>query len=102
MRPGALGIGLRLGARSFANARSIVAFGLLIVTTGSALALTQEAAIENCRMTVGKPFVMACMQANGGHSARETCRAQAHPKVHACVMAALNAANGRANVAVAL
>ena len=30
------------------------------------------------------------------------CRAKAKPQVHACVLAALNAANGRANVAVEL
>ena len=94
-------IGLRPCAGAIATAWPIVAFMLLIGSTGPASALTQEAARENCRMTVGKPFVMACMQANGGPAAREACRAQAHPKVHACVIAALNAANGRANVAVA-
>ncbi|HTO59893.1 MAG TPA: CHAT domain-containing tetratricopeptide repeat protein [Bradyrhizobium sp.] len=67
-----------------------------------AFALTKEAAIEHCRMTVGKPIVMACMQASGGRAGLEDCRAKAKPKVVACVMAALNAANGRANVAVAL
>ncbi|MDB5875933.1 MAG: Tetratricopeptide 2 repeat protein, partial [Ramlibacter sp.] len=48
------------------------------------------------------------MQAMGGGRApgadanREACRAKATPQVQACVKAALNAANGRANVAVAL
>jgi len=79
----------------------IVALILLIGWAESAAALTLEAARENCRETVGRPFVQACMQASGGPSAREACRAKAFPKVHACVMSALNAANGRANVAVA-
>jgi CHAT domain-containing protein len=101
MRSGAFGIGLRLGTRSTANARAIIALCLLIGATVPAAALTKEAAIENCRMTVGKPMVMACMQASGGRAALEECRAKAHPKVKACVIAAMNAANGRANVAVA-
>lgn len=61
-----------------------------------------EAAIENCRMSVGRPIVMACMRASGGMASLEACRSQAKPKVRACVMAALNAANGRANTAVEL
>jgi CHAT domain-containing protein len=40
------------------------------------------------------------MRAGGG--SLEACREKAKPQVVACVMAALNAANGRANVAVAL
>ena len=70
----------------------------LILTTVPAAALTKEAAIENCRNSVGRPIVMACMH-NGG-SSFEGCREKARPQVVACVMAALNAANGRANVAV--
>ena len=72
----------------------------LIWTTVPASALTKEAAIENCRMSVGKPIVMACMR--GGGNSFEGCREKARPQVVACVMAALNAANGRANVAVAV
>lgn len=74
----------------------------------SALALTPEAALETCRMTVGQPMVRACMQSLGGRNASgaeanlQACRARAKPQVRACVMAALNAANGRANVAVAI
>ncbi|MBV9982113.1 MAG: CHAT domain-containing protein [Bradyrhizobium sp.] len=89
-------------ARRVANARVIVALSCLIGATAPALALTKEAAIEHCRMTIGKPIVMACMQASGGRANLEDCRARAKPKVVACVMAALNAANGRANVAIAL
>src|SRR5690349_15516821 len=94
-------ITLPFSARAVTAAWPIVVLIFLISSTQSAAALTLEAAIENCRMTVGKPIVQACMQANGGRAAREACRGQAKPKVHACVMAALNAANGRANVAVA-
>src|ERR1700729_2699295 len=72
----------------------------LILTTVPAAALTKEAAIENCRNSVGRPIVMACMR-NGGNSF-EGCREKARPQVVACVMAALNAANGRANFAVAV
>src|SRR5689334_18049644 len=92
---------LRLCARSTSGAR-LAALILLIGSTNAAFALTTEAAIENCRVSVGKPIVMACMQASGGRAALEECRAKAKPKVQACVMAALNAANGRANVAVAI
>ena len=59
-------------------------------------------------MSVGRPMVQSCMKSMGGGKAagadanREACRAKAKPQVHACVMAALNAANGRANVAVAI
>jgi CHAT domain-containing protein len=72
----------------------------LILTTVPASALTKEAAVENCRMSVGKPIVMACMR--GGGNSFEGCREKARPQVVACVIAALNAANGRANVAVAV
>lgn len=83
----------------------LLAVAILLGSTGSAAALTKEAAIENCRMTVGKPIVQACMQAQGGRKAGadiEACRAKASPRVKACVLTALNAANGRANVAVEL
>jgi CHAT domain-containing protein/tetratricopeptide (TPR) repeat protein len=42
------------------------------------------------------------MRASGGAGNLEACRAKAGPQVRACVIAALNAANGRANVAVAI
>ena len=87
----------------FSPPRMLLAFALLLGSASSAAALTKEAAIENCRMSVGKPIVQACMRAGGGHAGGanlEACRAQASPKVRACVIAALNAANGRANVAV--
>src|SRR5262249_11849870 len=80
--------------------------GIALVATSICLeqasALTQEQAVENCRATVGKPIVQACMPAPGKGGNLEACRAQATPKVRACVQAALNAANGRANVPVAV
>jgi CHAT domain-containing protein len=51
-------------------------------------------------MSVGRPIVMECMRGGGGNL--EACRARATPKVRACMMAAMQAANGRANVAVAI
>ncbi|HXX08234.1 MAG TPA: CHAT domain-containing protein [Pseudolabrys sp.] len=73
--------------------------GVALAGTRDASALTKEEAIENCRATVGRPIVQACMQGGRGDS-REACRAQATPKVRECVIAALNKANGRANVPV--
>jgi CHAT domain-containing protein len=84
------------------DACGILIVGLLVGSTGSAFALSKEAALENCRMTVGRPIVQACMRASGGAGSLEACRAKATPQVRACTMAALNAANGRANVAVAI
>jgi CHAT domain-containing protein len=103
MRSGnASGIRFSRAARRLANLRAIVALGCLIGATAPAFALTKEAAVEHCRMTVGKPIFMACMQASGGRASIEECRGKAKPKVVACVIAALNAANGRANVAIAV
>jgi CHAT domain-containing protein/tellurite resistance protein len=74
--------------------------GLAIAGRQNAFALTKEDALENCRATVGRPIVQACIRGGGG--SREACREQASPKVRACVIAALNAANGRANVPIAV
>ncbi|WP_296513947.1 CHAT domain-containing protein [Rhodopseudomonas sp.] len=65
-----------------------------------ALALSKEAAMAKCRSTVGKPIVMDCLRGGGGGI--EACRGRAFPRVKACVMAALNAANGRDNVPMAI
>src|SRR5579862_9105887 len=80
----------------------------LAATCGGAFALSKEQAIANCRETVGRPIVLACMQGTGGGRGgggdREAnfarCRETAVPRVKACVVAALNAANGRANVPI--
>src|SRR6267142_2360343 len=75
------------------------------VTT--AAALSQEQAVASCRESVGRPIVQACMRSMGGGGANReanlaSCRAGVSPQVKACVMAALNKANGRANVAIEL
>ncbi len=98
----------KLGLPEAARRRSIVFFGglfavLAVFVVQPAFAeLSQEAAIESCRNSVGRPIVMACMRASGGMASLEACRTKAKPQVRACVMAKLNAANGRANVAVAV
>src|SRR4030081_1992971 len=65
---------------------------LFAVVPAHALELNQ--AIENCRNTVGKPIVMACMRAGGG--SLESCRASASPKVKACVQSAMLASRPKA------
>ncbi len=92
----------RLLSSQSRGACGLLVVGLLVGSAGSAFALSKEAAVENCRMTIGRPIVQACMRASGGAGNLEACRAKARPQVRACVMAALNAANGRANVAVAI
>jgi hypothetical protein len=47
--------------------------------------------VEHCRQTVGRPIVRACMGGNRGASLH-ACRAQAFPKVRACVRRMLRAA----------
>lgn len=92
-------------SRPDVTSRQLLAFAMLLVSTSSAAALSREAALENCRMRVGKPIVQACMRSGGGPlggANLEACRAKASPQVRACAMAALTAANGRANVALEL
>jgi len=67
---------------------------LFAVVPAHALELNQ--AIENCRSTVGKPIVMACMRAGGG--SLESCRASAGPKVKACVQSAMLASRPKATL----
>ena len=66
------------------------------------MALTVEQARANCRSSVGKPIVQSCMRSRGKGTDVNECRALATPQVRACMEKALNAANGRANVAVAI
>src|SRR5712664_365597 len=80
----------------------IAVLGSLIGSTGQASALTLEVAIANCRMSVGRPIVISCMQSSGGYESLEACRAKAKPRLQACVKAAMNAANGKPNVAAAI
>jgi CHAT domain-containing protein len=94
---------MRFAARILATRQGFSALAFvcnLTASAGPAFALTKEAAVEHCRMTVGRPIVQACMRAGGG--SLEACREKARPQVSACVVAALNAANARGNVAVAL
>jgi CHAT domain-containing protein len=74
---------------------------LLLAASGAqiALALTKEQAVENCKSTIGYPIFKSCMRGGGNRAA---CKAQASPKVHDCVIKALDAANGRENVPVVL
>jgi CHAT domain-containing protein len=72
----------------------------VLISAEHVAALTIDEARERCRETVGRPVVQACMRSQGGEGNIEACRAKAHPKVYACVQAAMNAANGRPNVAV--
>ena len=76
-------------------------FVLCLTVAGApdAWSLSKEEAIENCRATVGRPIVQSCMR--GGSGNIEACRQLATPQVRSCVISALNAANGRANIPVA-
>ena len=58
-------------------AAALVLIGTLW-STESALALSKEAAIEECRNSVGRPIVQNCMR--GGSGTIEACRALAMPK----------------------
>src|SRR4051812_22645501 len=70
----------------------VAAFFILGIDPAPALEL--NTAIENCRNTVGKPIVMACMRGGGG--SLESCRATATPKVRACVKNAMIASRPKA------
>lgn len=64
--------------------------------------LSMDQAIARCRESVGRPLVMSCMRSQRGQGSVEGCKKQAYPQVKACVMNAMNTANGRPNVAMAL
>jgi hypothetical protein len=93
MRPFSLKL-LHNSTRAFT--RGLVLASLLL-SAWQAAALTLDQAKEKCRETIGMPIFQAC---RGGGGNFEACRAKAHPKVHACVQAAMNAANGRRNIAI--
>src|SRR5262245_61130820 len=78
---------------------ALLMFGsIVVVLPGVAWALSTEQAREQCRATVGRAFVQQCK--GGDDSKLEACRAKASSVVKPCVAAALNKANGRANVAI--
>jgi CHAT domain-containing protein len=79
--------------------RATLALLLASLCGQQALALTKQDAVENCKKTVGHPFVVSCIHGGGDRAA---CKAQVIPKVHDCVMKALDAANKRENVPVAV
>jgi hypothetical protein len=56
-----------------------------------ASAVERNQAIENCRKTVGKPIVTACMRSGGSI---EACRGSARPQVRACVQSAMGGQQG--------
>ena len=98
----------------FHAALLFMAGAILFVATGSAWGLSLEQAREQCRDSVGRPIVQECMRTKGfgqgmrpgngpdAEPVREACKAQASPKVKVCMEKAMNAAHGRANVAVAV
>jgi hypothetical protein len=57
----------------------------VLVSVVPASAVERDQAIENCRKTVGKPIVTACMRSGGSI---EACRGSAKPQVQACVRSA--------------
>jgi CHAT domain-containing protein len=75
---------------------SVAAASIVTASIAPADALELNQAIENCRSSVGKPIVMACMRAGGG--SLEACRAQATPKVKACVQSAMAASRPKAEL----
>lgn len=85
-------------------AAAVALLGWLMVIPAHALSMEQ--AVATCRETVGHAFVQACMQGKNNGPDREAnlakCRAGGKPSVRACVQAALNKANGRANVAITI
>jgi tetratricopeptide (TPR) repeat protein len=58
---------------------------ILLVAASSSGAMSQGAALEKCRETVGRPTMQQCMQAGGNPPA---CRERASSRVRACVQAA--------------
>ena len=90
-----------------AKAAGTVALAILFLSGFQAVppaALTLEQAKEQCKESVGRALVKSCVMSKGGPGAGalEACIVQATPQVRACVLRTMNAANGRANVAVPL
>jgi CHAT domain-containing protein len=94
----------RLPFAAFAGVAGIVV--ALLPLPQAAYALSMEQANANCRETVGRQIVHACMQEMRGSGDKESnlvkCRAKASPTVRACTTAAMNKAHGRANVAISI
>ncbi|MBV9261907.1 MAG: CHAT domain-containing protein [Pseudolabrys sp.] len=60
----------------------------LIAGASNAFAQSHDAIVENCKQTVGRPIVQACMGGGRNDAMREPCREKARPQVRACVIAA--------------
>ena len=75
---------------------SVVTASIVTTSIAPADALELNQAIENCRSSVGKPIVMACMRARGG--SLEACREKARPTVKACVQSAMAASRPKADL----
>jgi len=73
------------------------AFAVILLASSipSALALTQEAAIEKCRMTVGQPMVRACMQVSGGGKKLELYNSDIHDWRITCADTGVNSNIGQ-------
>lgn len=72
--------------RAILSSLSVGFVGLaLSFPIGPAAAQTGNPRLENCRQTVGRPIVMACMQRGGGDL--ERCRSKATPAVKRCMAA---------------
>lgn len=65
----------------------IAAVSIAVLAAAPASAVDTKQLIENCRESVGRPIVMACMKGGGG--SLDACREKARPKVQACVRAAM-------------
>lgn len=95
-----------LSSRAFTVVLLALAMFAALSLPTMAGALSLEQARANCWATTMHPLVTACMQQVGKGGDREAnlakCRASAAPRNKACVDAALNKANGRANVAITL
>jgi hypothetical protein len=68
-----------------------LANGSLLASTNFADAMTKDAAINKCRVTVGKPLVEACVKSGGGDV--EACKTKATPQVRACVIEAMKSSS---------
>ncbi|MCP4620516.1 MAG: CHAT domain-containing protein [Bradyrhizobium sp.] len=67
--------------------KRFVAAAIAALAATPALAVDVKQFVESCKLSVGKPIVMSCMQSGGGSIA--ACRERAKPKVMACVQAAV-------------
>jgi CHAT domain-containing protein len=73
-----------MGMRKRFHHLPAAAFALLGLSLPAGAA-THEQIVENCRQTVGRPLVMACMGGRRDDGLREECRKKATPAVRACV-----------------